>query len=569
MLIQILPKSVKQLRWNKIIPWLILGVIFLILFRVYLLPGIPDSHDGQIHLARFGNFKRAFREGQFPPRWGPNLLNGYGYPVFNFNYPLANLIALPLSFLPISYELIFKLIVVGSFLLTLIQLNRFLKIIGIDKPLARVAALSAFLLNPYMINLIYYRGGIGEILAIGLIVWLLVVFEKIRNGQFRLNSPLRQLELGTLVSLFVLSHNVLAYFGVLVLAAYLIWTRMSFRWYLRMVKPALIAFGWSAWFWIPALVEKKFTVLDDSSISNMFQDQFPTLSQLLLAPIQFGYSHEAPVDGLSQSIGVITILAIILSISHWLVSNLSSSHKHAAKSTHFTVWLGLILILVLLQLPFSLPVWQVVPMGKFIQFPWRLSAFIAIFSVPLVGLLMKKLDKMGRLAVWLVIIWQALALWRVDQPGMVVKSNFYHETFPESTSTMHENKAQTFELYKYDEWEPRPTIHGDGLAEVIFWNGTRRSYHLQIKEKALIIEQTMKFPGWQTRANNTPVEYVDSELIKGRIAYILPAGSYLIETSFTQNTPARKVGNTLFVVTFIYACYQLLKRQYDKSISRS
>ncbi len=553
----------------NVLPWFFLVAIVLIFLRVYVPVGIPDTHDGQIHLARFGNFKRAFREGQIPPRWGPNLMNGYGYPVFNFNYPLANIIALPFSFLPISYELIFKLIVVGSLLMTLYQLNRFLKLLKIDSPMIRAVALSSFVLNPYMINLIYFRGGIGEMLAISLISWLLVIFEKIRRGQFELNDESKQLELGMLVALFVLSHNVLAYFGILVLGFYLIGSQFPWRAYLKMIKPALISFGFSAWFWLPAILEKKYTVLDESPISNMFQDQFPTLSQILFAPIQFGYSHQSPVDSLSLSIGIITITVLFLGISDWLINFISKTKHKKSKNTYLVILIILILLLTFFQLPISIPIWKFVPMGKFIQFPWRLSAFIAIFVVPLIGFLMTKFGKIGRGLIILVTIWQVIVLFRIKQPGVVSHSTTYHETFPESTSTMHENKARTFVMEIFDEWEPRPTILGNGTAQVIKWNGTRRQYQLQLHEESLIIEQTMNFPGWQTIVNDIEVEYLDDSFIQGRVAYRLPAGSYMVQTRFTQDTPSRKIGNGLFIVTLFYAIYQRVKIWYAKNFSTS
>jgi len=65
--------------------------------RHFLNQGVPVTHDGHNHLVRFANYKIAVRELHFPPRLAPNLVNGYGYPVFNYNYPLANLISLPFS----------------------------------------------------------------------------------------------------------------------------------------------------------------------------------------------------------------------------------------------------------------------------------------------------------------------------------------------------------------------------------------------------------------------------------------------------------------------------------------
>lgn len=109
--------------WPKITKPLVSIVIALglslLLTRVYLHPGIPYTHDGQNHVARFANYWSAIKEGQIPPRIAPHLFNHYGYPVFNYNYPLANILAVPLLALKLHPEVVFKLLMVGSFTLGL------------------------------------------------------------------------------------------------------------------------------------------------------------------------------------------------------------------------------------------------------------------------------------------------------------------------------------------------------------------------------------------------------------------------------------------------------------------
>src|SRR5258708_2749738 len=94
--------------WQHVV-WILL-IFFLSLFitRIYFHSGFPYTHDGENHLARFANYALAIREIQFPPRFAPNLFNHYGYPVFNFNYPLANILSLPFTFARFNYELTFK-----------------------------------------------------------------------------------------------------------------------------------------------------------------------------------------------------------------------------------------------------------------------------------------------------------------------------------------------------------------------------------------------------------------------------------------------------------------------------
>ncbi len=93
---------------------LLLLASFSFLIKPYLNDKFPYTHDGENHLARFANYKLAVKQGQIPPRFAPNLVNRYGYPVFNYNYPLANLASLPLSLFKLNYELSFKIIALAS-----------------------------------------------------------------------------------------------------------------------------------------------------------------------------------------------------------------------------------------------------------------------------------------------------------------------------------------------------------------------------------------------------------------------------------------------------------------------
>ncbi len=150
------------------------AVLVLVITRFYWTHyGVPYTHDGENHLARFANYKVALKEGQLPPRFAPNLLNHYGYPVFNYNYPLANLLSVPFSVLKIHYEVTFKVLVFFSLLLGSIGVIRWLTYYSNNK-LPILAGLIAYLSGPPLISTLLFRGSIGEIMAYALWPWLFV-----------------------------------------------------------------------------------------------------------------------------------------------------------------------------------------------------------------------------------------------------------------------------------------------------------------------------------------------------------------------------------------------------------
>ncbi|HBU21690.1 TPA: hypothetical protein DEB02_01965, partial [Candidatus Beckwithbacteria bacterium] len=82
-------------RWFvKYWPALVILGVSLILLRSFFRPGFPETHDGQLYLARMANFHLAAIDWHFPVRWAPNLNYKFGYPVFLFNYYVPYILAL-------------------------------------------------------------------------------------------------------------------------------------------------------------------------------------------------------------------------------------------------------------------------------------------------------------------------------------------------------------------------------------------------------------------------------------------------------------------------------------------
>jgi hypothetical protein len=170
-------------------------------------------------------------------------------------------------------------------------------------------------------------------------------------------------------------------------------------------------------------------------------------------------------------------------------------------------------------------------------------------------------SKVGELK-WLLVIalgLQLVSVVKLQVVDRVNKKQVYYDVFAESTTTLNENRPKTFTYKQIAYWAPTAKVaRGQAEISVNYWFGSRRSYDVKVGEKALIIEPTMNFPGWQTRANNKKVEYIDDEEIAGRVAFWLEPGHYTVKTRFTQQTWPRIIGNSLFVITFFLVGWQLI-----------
>lgn len=540
--------------------FIVLGLLLLLAqINVYFHSGFPYTHDGENHLARFASYKIALREGQIPPRFAPNLFNHYGYPVFNYQYPLANILALPFLILKLNPEFIFKLIVASFLILGFLGVYKLTTKLKYSL-FPQVLSILIFGLSPFLFSSITYRGNIGEIMAYGLLPWVLWSIKKIEES--KLVIPI------IVVSVFALSHNLSVVFSIpLILTFLLTFAQFNKKFMLNLAKTGMISFCLVSWFWLPAILEKGFVNIEQVDLVKQYSQHFITFPQLISSPIQFGYSEIGPVDSMGFQVGI-TFLAILFI---WVVQQKQLFFSKKLK-LHFSIvksyfpFIGLLLFS-FLQLSISQPIWQVFSPLQVVQFPWRLSLFLPFFLL----LSIKNWRNIKSLNVIVIVLAmvQLISFSRLSSVDYFHKNIVDYEAFTGTTSTQHENATKGFTYEGISQWQPTPEIIGQGSIESVdFWNGSRRNYTVNLESDSIVIEPTMYFPGWKTTvSNNSELKTIDyqPELSQGRISYQLPAGKYAVTTRFTQQTPARMLGNSLFFVglaSFAWILYSQRKASH-------
>jgi len=159
--------------------------LFFLIFIVFLSipailpllhPGFFQSDDGEWMIIRFSSFYQSFVDGQFPVRFLTRLNFEYGYPVANFLYPGFMYLGVPIHILGIGFvdtiKIIFGVSMIGSAIFCYLWLSRFF-----DKLSSLVGALF-YLYTPYHLFDLYKRGSIGEVLAIGILPFILWQIER-------------------------------------------------------------------------------------------------------------------------------------------------------------------------------------------------------------------------------------------------------------------------------------------------------------------------------------------------------------------------------------------------------
>ena len=538
-------KFLKTLKTNW--PILVILIASLFLLRWIFKPGFPETHDGQLYLARFANFYLAFRDKHFPVRWAPNLEYKFGYPVFNFNYYTPFVIGLIATTLGADFEAGLKFVIFLSFFIGglfwyLLFKKRISKSAGLASALMYLSA-------PYQMLDILIRCSIGEIVSLGLLPMMLWSIDRLIKKISRLNFLITTLGL----AFFSITHNIIFFFSTPVLFLFAIFSiKASKKFTLKKLTPFLISFllaaGLTQFFWTPALLEKKYTNIDQlDQMNNEYLDHFPTFKQLVYSPWGSGYSYKGPDDQMSFQIGPIHWLISILAIS-FIIFDYFKSKKLDYLKTFYSL---LFILSVFFLTSTSIPIWKALPLVNYVQFPWRLLTFTTLASAGLAGYLAKKLPKLT----WLLVILSLVYITNLVKPtGWFDHDDHFYFEFPFNTSIMSANTPIWFNENHniFLNIGHMNDLQGVSSFQEISWKTQEHVYQINATRDTEVLERTMYFPGWEVKVDGVKAE-IDFQKpdYPGLITFKVPAGKHTIISRFTENTPARALGNSISLLSLV------------------
>jgi len=490
----------------------------LALFR----PGFFVSDDGDWMVIRLSDFHRSFVAGQIPVRWAARLNYGYGYPVFNFSYPLSLYWGEGFHLLGFSFVDSVKLVFIFSFFIAAVLMYFFGRELWGEW--GGVLAAIFYTYAPYRLLDTYIRGSLGEAMSfifVPLIFWMIAKLGK--------RQCWRDVAIGALAYAGLLvSHNIMAllftplifgYMGYLVITR----GRSQRRPYIGFLLMIILGLGLACFFWLPALYDKQFTVLSQFSVAN-FQDHFFNLQQLL--------AH----------LGLVQLLTVIFSAIFLT--------KLRRQTSFFLFVLAATLFLVL---PLSLPVWQAIPLLWWVQFPWRLLAVATFCSAVLAGSVSHQWLAMLLLALVILLnVNHAKPQVFVNQPESFYATN-------EATTTIQDEYMPIWVKEKPVSHASQKValVAGEGLIEKLVFNSKKVNFDLQTKTDSVVQINTLFFPGWQVKIDGQPVS-LDYDNPQGLITFAVPAGSYRVLAEFGE-TKIRLTADAISLVSLLVVAGLLIK----------
>ena len=360
---------------NKLLGPAIICLAALLAMTPDLLRGNSCGHDFDFHLASWFDVRAAWSHGLFYPHWAPSPNYFAGEPRFVFYPPLTWMLGA-------FFGLIFPWKGVGlamtcSFLALSGLATRALALRMMPDAPATLAGCVA-LYSGYSMFTAYERSAFGELTGGFWIPLLLLFVLRDRHPEGRV-WPRAFDGSAVLLALVIagawLSNDPLGVMACYLLAAValvLAILRRSWAPILRSIVAVALGLGLSAIYLVPAAVEQRWvqirTAVDDPglAIENSFLFGRHANSSLELHDVELWR-----VSSIAVAMFAVAFLGIFIA---WRRERLPRDKSW---------WIPLALIpvsVLLLQLPFSLPVWNALPKLRFLQFPWR---WLVVVEAPL------------------------------------------------------------------------------------------------------------------------------------------------------------------------------------------
>ncbi len=484
----------------------------------------PSGPDGPIHVYWIEKYNLLLQGGVFPPHWLPEAFRGFGSPTFYYYPPLSFLLAGAISFITsiTSANILYQSVVMLSTALSLFGMWKLLAWLGATHYRAWIGSI-IYTFAPYRIAEIYSRSSLSSILGYA---WLpFVCLGLLWICSDRRLVQLRGMYLTTIsMSLVVLSSlplsMVIAVVGLL--AVILARRSITARTLVRMGTAVILSFAVCAFYLLPLAQFR-----DDIHLSNATSDPEFTLLNLMRMTGMPGVFHSM----------VIYAAMLLIGISYWITSRDSDAGTFKERFL-LRIAAGVALLVFLLDLPISLPVWRHIPLFSLIQGPWRFYICIVMLFAMVIGIF--QTPKLRRLIVGTISIWMLCALLPITIVLLDYHVYAHHVTVDvdpagflpagATASVFASNTPERFlPALEHLSLLPcsiaSPPLSAQEYCTRSSFAATTETFHISLRTPRVATFHRFQWPAWHLYANEREITSIPDSM--GRATAILPAGSYI------------------------------------------
>ncbi len=536
-----------------------------------LKPGLYSVHDDQ-QIARLFVYDQALKNGQFPVRWVSGLGFGFGYPLFIFYPPLVYMLGEVFHLIGFGYINSVKLVFFSGILLS--GLSMYLLVKDLWGKLEGTISALFYMIVPYRALDVYVRGALAESLAfvwLPAILWSFFQLRRTQNAKYVYLSAM-------FLALLMITHNLIFLPFALILGIYLVFLVLTSQKRTILTKQIILSgilgAGLSAFFWAPALLEKKYTIVDSLLLVNLadYRIHFVFPQQLWNWPWGFGGSAGLE-SGISFKIGKLHIIlaaaTVLIAITRKIFLK-TKTKLNTEVDNLIIIFFVLFLFSAFMATFYSRFIWKIIPPLAYLQFPWRFLTFTALFSSILVGAFIYYL----RLPIIKIVSGFILVILLLIPNLKLFQPQFYRTNLTDSVATSKEViswdvSLSSFEyvpkgvdiyktsfgtnMIKIDKSEiptqPIEILSGTPQIQMLKTTPDKIQFQLTADSPSRLKANIFNFPGWSVVIDGNQTLINDENPLK-LITFNVPKGSHSVKIEF-GNTPIRLVANYISLLSIL------------------
>lgn len=519
------------------------------LLHMFLTQDLPHTSDGGVHLPRMAAYFKSLKDLHVPVRWAGDINYGYGLPLFNFIYHMPYMISSGLLLLGFPLILAFKLVLATSFLLSGIFMFAFANEFFKDTTKALLVTIF-YQFSPYRLVDLLVRGNAGGIYTYAF--FPLILFGLTRILQKNQTSYRNLIITSFATYALVVSHNSLSLiFFIAAVAFVLIYhaqTKQKFACFMAL----LVGLALSAYFWIPAIGEHKYTY-GNLFMRDLFRTHFPPFLNFFIP--NFTDNENLRIAEVSVQFGLFHTIAIVVGILG-LGTHIDRQTKNI---TLFSLCI-VVLSLFFMQ-PVSLILWEHMAFLRQFQFPWRFLSLVtlatSLLSVHFLAFPYFKKRFVLSIFIFLTII-STVYYWKPTQGyEKVDQHNFWN--FPLTTTYFGETDV-IWSAGPANDYPPSRVeiISGKGMVQDFVKRTSVHTFFVKSETPITVVDHTIYFPGWRAFIDSkiVPIQFQDPNW-RGLITFQIPQGTHTIRVEFGESK-IRIIADLISLITL----FSLLSLQF-------
>jgi hypothetical protein len=334
--------------------------------------GTASGHDIAFHASSWLDTAGQWKEGIIYPRWSEWANYGFGEPRFIFYPPLSWILGAALGFV-VPWNAVPGVFIV--LVQTLAGISMFALVRRFFPPGATMLGAACYAANPYALLIVYMRSDFAEELACALLpLLLLAALQLCGLIENRWSSSSRAMAIFAMLFAAVWLSNapagVLTSYSVALLFAWVAIEEKSLQPLGRGAAGLALGFGLTGFYLLPAAYEQRWVNIAQALSSGLQPSQNFLYTEI-------GDPEHNLFNWIASSVAV---LLIVMTGTAALVAyrNTKNQEGHEAEEKLWRAMLLLSAVATILMLRPSSILWTLLLKLRFVQFPWRWMAILAV-----------------------------------------------------------------------------------------------------------------------------------------------------------------------------------------------